>query len=347
MKNKITFIISSSEVGGAQKWVLDQIDLLANRFDIILITNKPGWLSDSCKSNASCYFVNGLDRITSFFCVFSILKILISKDVGLVICSSASAGLYARLATCLLRGKVIYVSHGWSCLYNGGGLKMVFCFVEKLLSYLTDKIVCVSYADAELAKTKLGIAASKIYILPNKVFIRKTRPKIFKSSKPLKLLFVGRLTHPKRLDILLDSIRLLDMVHLTVVGDGDCRKNLRPMGNVSFLGEVKNFNDFSRYDLFVLVSDSEGLPMSAIEAAASGIPLLLSDVGGCSELIDKEFANGVLVNNSSNEISEAIKKINTDYDYYFRNAKKSSYKYNILNFKNDYIMFYNNTGSWQ
>ncbi|MCW0135793.1 hypothetical protein OIU92_00875 [Escherichia coli] len=47
------------------------------------------------------------------------------------------------------------------------------------------------------------------------------------------------------------------------------------------MGEVNNFYNYHEYDLFSLISDSEGLPMSGLEAHTAAIPLLLSDVGGC------------------------------------------------------------------
>ena len=55
--------------------------------------------------------------------------------------------------------------------------------------------------------------------------------------------------------------------------------------------------------VFSLISDSEGLPLSALEAMSSELPIILSDVGGCFELIDE---NGILVKNNVNEMTQII-----------------------------------------
>ena len=47
MKHRILFIITKSEVGGAQKFVKEQIEICAENFEVYLCTNQEGWLSDS------------------------------------------------------------------------------------------------------------------------------------------------------------------------------------------------------------------------------------------------------------------------------------------------------------
>ena len=97
----------------------------------------------------------------------------------------------------------------------------------------------------------------------------------------------------------------LDNIELHIVGDGSQRNYLESIThkNVIFHGEIDGFNDFKNYDIFSLISDSEGLPLSALEAMSSGLPIILSDVGGCFELINE---NGILVKNNVDEIKKAI-----------------------------------------
>ena len=65
--------------------------------------------------------------------------------------------------------------------------------------------------------------------------------------------------------------------------------------------------------MFALISDSEGLPVSAIEAIRSGMPLLISNVG-CKELIND---NGVITDNIPEEIAKNL-------DYLFNNYQQCS-----------------------
>lgn len=64
---------------------------------------------------------------------------------------------------------------------------------------------------------------------------------------------------------------------------------------ITFLGEVRDVERFYRaLDLYVLASYREGFPRSAMEAAASGLPLVLTDIRGCRQVVD-HGRNGLLV----------------------------------------------------
>ncbi|WP_254434363.1 glycosyltransferase [Proteus mirabilis] len=91
--------------------------------------------------------------------------------------------------------------------------------------------------------------------------------------------------------------------------------------------------------MFVLCSDSEGLPMSAIEAGSAGLPLILSDVGGCSELIYSfnKKSNGLLINNNVDELLEALTKISENYSEYYNWAKYTRYQFDINSVSHEYI----------
>ena len=96
--------------------------------------------------------------------------------------------------------------------------------------------------------------------------------------------------------------------------------------------------DFKKYDIFALISDSEGLPLSALEAMSSELPIILSDVGGCFELIDE---NGILVKNNINEIKNAIiNTISNNNKFSEKSLKLFNNSYNLELNKNVYINYY-------
>jgi glycosyltransferase involved in cell wall biosynthesis len=335
----IVYVITKSEVGGAQTWVRDQTTLFEHDFKQIIITNREGWLSENNDAD-KIYFIKEIESKFSITALFKIVKILIKEQADTVISSSANAGLYARLSKLFYKHRSIYVSHGWSCIYNGGKLQSLFIGVEKLLSYFTDVILCVSDKDVYNAKIIIGISNEKVRIIRNAVYPQKE--KLFKSNNSLKLLFVGRLAHPKRLDLLIDAVEKIDNVSLTVVGDGPNRNTYKKNDKVEYIGEVKNFNEFYKYDAFTLISDSEGLPMSALEAASAGLPLILSNVGGCSELIKN---NGLLVDNTIESIINAINDIKYKYDDYQTGSQEIKNTFNLNYYKNEYSDLYIGTKS--
>lgn len=127
-----------------------------------------------------------------------------------------------------------------------------------------------------------------------------------KNSK--KLLYVGRLANGKGLPLLLESLVTLKASHpdlmLTIVGDGSDRKNLELLAaqlglkeKVKFVGsksQTEVLQYLQKTDIFVLPSFSEGVPVVLMEAMAASIPVVATQVGGVSELVE-DGVNGYLI----------------------------------------------------
>ncbi|EEJ0784112.1 glycosyltransferase family 4 protein, partial [Salmonella enterica] len=283
----VAFIITKSEIGGAQTWVNEIAKLIEQDCKVFLITSEYGWLTQ-CSVFSEVYIIPGIKKYFDVIAYIKLIKFIKKNNIKSIVASSANAGVYSRLARLTCSFKCIYVSHGWSCLYNGGRLKSIFCKIEKYLSKLTDVIWCISESDREKAIKKIGIDEGKIITATNAV---PPMPARLKECLEYKILFVGRLTHPKRPCLLAQVISKKPQYKLDIVGGGEQLESLKAQfkdfKNIRFLGEIKGFSAYKDYDIFALISDSEGLPMSGIEAHTAGVPLLLSDVGGCHELIEK------------------------------------------------------------
>lgn len=117
------------------------------------------------------------------------------------------------------------------------------------------------------------------------------------------LLSVGRISHEKRLDSLLQAYaaltRALPSVRLLIVGDGPARRELErtaPAG-VAFYGEARNEELARLYaaaDLFCFASTTDTFGQVLLEAAASGLPVVAAGAGGALDLVgDRE--TGLLV----------------------------------------------------
>lgn len=333
-------MVTKSQNGGAQKWTKEQIEICSNDFNCYLATDENGWLSKTVTVKGR--FLNNLiHKRFSLFYLIELNKFIKKNDIDLIIASSANAGIYARIIKLLNKKvKVIYVSHGWSSVYNGGKLAFLYTFIERQLSLLSDSILCISKKDFESAQKIIKIKDNKLQWITNKIFPLKKKETFVKQDKTIKLLTVARLEAPKRVDLLIQATKDLDNVELHIVGDGSQRNYLETIKheNVVFHGEVDGFNSFNSYDIFALISDSEGLPLSALEAMSSGLPLVLSDVGGCSELIEE---NGFLVKNSVKDIREAIvKTISNKKMFSKKSIELFNEKYNLELNKNIYIDYY-------
>lgn len=131
-------------------------------------------------------------------------------------------------------------------------------------------------------------------------------------EKEWDLVYVGRLAPIKRPDLFIRTVaeatKALPALRAVVLGEGplraECEALARELGvadSVTFAGlrtDVERFVARSR--VFVNTSDSEGLPLSVMEAMMCGVPCVVSDVGDLRDLVD-EGVNGYAVRQRSPE----------------------------------------------
>jgi glycosyltransferase involved in cell wall biosynthesis len=127
------------------------------------------------------------------------------------------------------------------------------------------------------------------------------------------LIITGRLVSVKRIDVFLQTIKMvvdrIPDVRAVIVGDGKLRDELQSLSirlgvgrHVSFVGHQENIEAWLRKSrIFVLTSDSEGLSLSMMEAMMCGLPAVVSDVGDLRDLVESEV-NGYLVPRRSPEL---------------------------------------------
>lgn len=179
------------------------------------------------------------------------------------------------------------------------------------------KIITNSQGLAKMARQ--SAPHREIFVYPNGVDSEKFRPGVLRggSRNPKKLLFVGRFEESqKNITLLISAMRELEGVELCLVGDGKEKEYLLKIAEkfevnkqIYFMGWLKEKELIQLYqeaDIFVSASNWEGMPNTALEAMACGLPLVLSNIAGHEELVRKEL-NGFLFE-ARNE-AEYIKKI--------------------------------------
>lgn len=151
-----------------------------------------------------------------------------------------------------------------------------------------------------------GVAKEKIFVA--RLGCRSNGLATHHRTGTLKIVSCSDMVPVKRLDLLLEAMALLDIqVSWMHIGDGECMKSLKekaskiqsPNINIQFTGylrnsEVMNLLQTNNFDVFVNVSSSEGVPVTIMEAFSAGIPVIATNVGGTSELVDA--SNGFLIN---------------------------------------------------
>ena len=184
----------------------------------------------------------------------------------------------------------------------------------RLAMTLADRIIAVS-DDVKNSIVQLRkIKPAKIVTIPYGVDMSRFK-KNSKLKKRMELGFnekeiivgvIARLEHVKGHIYLIEALPQIKKLHQNVkcvfVGDGDARETLAErceqlglMSDVKFLGFRHDVADILQtFDVFVLPSLSEGLPNAILEAMASSVPVVATDVGGIPEIITNGW-NGKLV----------------------------------------------------
>lgn len=194
------------------------------------------------------------------------------------------------------------------------GLSWLYFLLERRLIEKIDRTFVVNEAGLAFYRRRYAHISGRFHFLPtyvdDQIFYplsyhkRSQTRSLFLHQYQLSpdsslLLFAGRLELPKDPFLLLNTFRLilqrLEHTKLLIIGEGSLKtqmeKNLREYGiadRVHFLGALpqKKLAEIMQIsDLFMLTSSFEGMPISALESLACGLPVVTTDVGGVRQFI--------------------------------------------------------------
>lgn len=335
--NKILYVITKSDWGGAQKHLYDLIYCNKNHEEILVVVGNRGDLTEKLDEiNVKYEIINDLSNSISplkdYRALLKIKKIVRSFNPDVVHLHSSKAGLLGRIASYFQRNKpkIIFTAHGWG--FTPGTKfknKILSLFTEYLTSWMLDKIICVSEYDKQIAQKYRVKNKKHIVSIYNGVSIPKGKFK-FKNVNDRRVVFtmVARFDSQKDYELLVEAIyelkkkniEMFNLSEFNFVGKGPLfskvektinDKNLS--SNINLMGFREDVIDIvGQSDVFLLISKYEGLPISIIEGLSLSKPIISSNVGGVSELINE---NGFLINknlqNPQKEISEILNALET------------------------------------
>jgi glycosyltransferase involved in cell wall biosynthesis/ribosomal protein S18 acetylase RimI-like enzyme len=213
---------------------------------------------------------------------------------------------------------VINTVHGLYATPESPLLKRLIVYgLEALASRFSDAELVQNPEDLELLAAKRIVSRSKLRFLGNGVDLSRFNPdrarKLREEARQalgvgadeVMVGMVGRLVAEKGVSELIEAAGSLEASPTIVIaGPGDPSKDdavdsdvleAGRAAGVRFLGMRDDIDAFyAALDIFVLPSHREGFPRAAMEAAASGLPLVLTDIRGCRQVVD-DGVNGLLV----------------------------------------------------
>jgi glycosyltransferase involved in cell wall biosynthesis len=210
-------------------------------------------------------------------------------------------------------------------------------FIEKKLANKTTAIITISETQKkEICEIHKIADSDKTYVIPlgfdltkfntNREEKRlKTREKFGIKEDEIAIAIIGRITKIKNHTFFLDVVEKLLVensslkIKVFIVGDGDLTATIsqrvqnlvKKFGEkiimTSWIFDIASFNP--GMDIICLTSDNEGTPVSLIEAQASGVPIVTTDVGGIRDIVADNTTGYIVPKNDLIQFSEKLKDL--------------------------------------
>ena len=339
MSLKVMQIIARMNVGGPAVIVADLMRGLDKaQFNQILITgycdaNEADYL-ETVATDIKATRIAGLGRsvspIADLRAFISLVAMIKSEKPDVIHTHTAKAGALGRLAAIIAGSRAIRVHtfhghllHGY---FSGWKVKLVIA-IEKFLARRTDHLIAVGTQVRE-DLLEVGIGKKDQYSvffpgLPTPVAPQKSEARKNLGLDPTTLYctFVGRLTHIKRPDRLLDVVaacvgRELP-IHFLVAGEGELFESSRARARsenlpITFLGWRSDIAElFAASDIAILTSDNEGIPLTLIQAAQAGLPIVAPRVGSIADIV-LDGESGYLTSTQPGAMASALSALAGD-----------------------------------
>ena len=245
--------------------------------------------------------------------------------------------------------KVISRVHGWDVYFNVSQFN--YLPFRSLICQNMDAIYSISKkGQAEISETwkqnlsnvfvsHLGVTSQVLKEAPNK----------------FKIVSCSNLISLKRVHLIIDALALLTSFSIEWIhfGDGQLFNQLKGEANnlpdniiVDWRGQVRNedvLNYYTENDVscFINVSSSEGIPVSIMEAMSFGIPVIGTNVGGVSEIVNEDNGYLLSANPTSQEIVSVIEKFQQLSNEDKEKKRKAAYSTweNKFNAEKNYTQF--------
>jgi len=262
-------------------------------------------------------------------------KIIDQNKYEIIHCHSPIGGVIARLAAKNQRSKgtsVVYTAHGFH-FYKGAPLLnwLLYYPVEKLLSRFTDILLTINKEDYYRAKRKFhsrsikyipGVGVNTQAYLNSDVDKKVKFKELNIPGDPFIVLSVGELNENKNHKTIIKAISQIenDNVYYIICGIGSLRDNLLNLSKklgiqdrVILLGYREDIKDIYHIsDIFAFPSRREGLGLAALEAMASSLPIVTSNVHGITDYSVNTVTGLTCDPNNTQQFKEALIKLITD-----------------------------------
>ena len=323
---RVDWLITEMNVlGGAEMFVrLAAPRMRARGWDLHVITfSSGGYLAEQIHAESVPLIELGLQHKLN---LSAVIKLLLTwkKDKPLLLHTHLyHAGMVGRVAGRLMGIHPIIVQQAGP-EQNRSRLRTWW---DRHTSFLVDCYLTTCEAVKKNMQVREHIPANQIAVIPNGIVLtnyqkQPPKPAMWPVTAPVPVLgTVGRLSPEKGHHNFLEAMSVLIQqgknFHAIIIGDGPLKdelaqrtKILHLEEHVSWVGPQSNVPDWLHFfDLFVLPSHWEGISMALLEAMATGLPIVATDVGGNPEVIEHGRSGLLVAPSNPQQLSEAISRL--------------------------------------
>lgn len=290
---KVLMISSRADMGGGPKYLWDLVRTIKG---IAVFVSSPDEkpFAEHYKEKAVKFYSIPHRSFSLFSFIFLFWNVKKEK-IDVIHSHGRGAGIYSRLLK-LTGAKVIHT-------YHGVHFSHLSLWIEKILLPFADVYLYCSEDEKKEAE-RLGIIPKKCKVIVNAVDLRNFTFK-HEIENVRVIGTIARFDPVKGYNYFIKNIKYLNYnkQHFEFKVAGSKREDFQILElpeNIEFLGEIQNTSEFfDSIDLLVSHSLKEGMPLTVLEAMASGVPCLLSNVPGHQYFISNGLAVGFELDNSS------------------------------------------------
>jgi glycosyltransferase involved in cell wall biosynthesis len=287
-KKKILIVDLGGVMGGVEYYIETLSEILQERAALISLCVLPELAQQLRSLGVKVFLIPAFPRLRAlrFLLALFLLPIIILREQVQIVLVNGFLESALLIPARLLGREAIYARHGpfEDHLYKwyknpARYFPRLMC---RLCVHLASHVICVSHEVSKGVRKVVPEERTSVipYWMPSMPPEKASRVDL---ARPAHVLFVGRLERYKGLYLLLEALRGIPDVRLTVVGDGSYRKELERLAE----GIDVRFEGFQRHpaqyyaeaDIFVMPSlGPEGFGIVTMEAMAHGLPCVISDL---------------------------------------------------------------------
>lgn len=331
-EKRILHLITGLDIGGAEMMLLKTIPSLRMTADhrVCSILGH-GPIGEQLEQSGVPVYYLELKNIFDFGVVLRFKKIITDFQPDILVTHLIHADLFGRIFGRLFGVKIVI------CNQRGKLLQWEFLrIIDRMTKFLVTKYIVQTETAKQELMTKLNLPPEKFEIIPNTIDVKEFDFELDKEAKRKSLdletsdfviTCVSNLRRGKGHEYLLEAFENLYQQNTTqkhhallIVGDGEQKNKLlrqvseyQSKHDIRFLGNRKDVKEILRIsDTFILPTLGEGMSNAIMEAMASGLPIITTDLPENRELIINQRTGILVPSNSATAITRAIRALLDD-----------------------------------